>query len=213
MGDIGIYTTENFRERFVQRQHGIQGVKGRFAVTVPIVDIDHEAHLLYELRSSHIDRQPGEVCFPGGEIEAGETPREAALRETWEEIGISADQVEIIAELDTFHPPSNIVIYPFLARFRQEILGKMRLSECEVAECFTVPVSFLLRKPYIYEYDMRADLGTDFRYDKIGLPEQNYDWRPMHHRIISWEYQGKYIWGLTALITEWTLDILQGKRD
>ena len=213
MGNARIYTTEDFRTRFAGRTHGIQGTRGRFAVVVPVLDIDGEAHLLYELRSSHIDRQPGEVCFPGGEMEPGETPREAALRETWEEIGLAGAQVEILSELDTFHPPSNIVIYPFLARIRQEDLNQLHLSECEVAECFTVPVSFLLQKPYTYEYDMRADLGADFRYDRIGLSEQNYDWRPMRHRIISWEYQGKFIWGLTALITEWTLEILQGQRD
>ena len=206
-----IYTTEDFRLRFAGRHHGIQGAKGRFAVIVPVVDIDGEAHLLYELRSSHIDRQPGEVCFPGGEIENNEKPRQAAIRETWEETGIAEDELEIICELDTFHPPSDIVIYPFLASIEASVLPHMRLSECEVEECFTVPVSFLLKKPYTYEYSMHTELGEDFRYDKIGLQEQTYNWRPMNHRIISWEYEGKYIWGLTALITEWTLNILRDR--
>ena len=207
-----MYSIRDFRDRFRKREHGIQGVKGRFAVIVHLVEINGEAHILYELRSNHIDRQPGEVCFPGGEIEPGETPEQAAIREMWEETGISAAHVDIITELDTLHPPSNIVIYPFLAEVSAEGLAGMKLSECEVAECFLVPVSFLETEPYIYDYSMETGLGDDFQYEKIGLQGKDYNWRRMKHRIISWEYEGKYIWGLTAQITHWTLEILKGIR-
>lgn len=206
------YTTHDFQKVFCNREHGIQGVTSRFSVLVPVIDINGEAHILYELRSSHIDRQPGEVCFPGGEIEPGETPCHAALRETREEIGIPEEQIRILAELDTFHPPTNIVIYPFLGELCADSLKHLRLNADEVAECFPVPVSFLLQEPYIYRYSMQPELGEDFRYDKIGRSEERYNWRPMKHQIISWEYDGKYIWGLTALITRWTLEILQGLR-
>lgn len=204
-------TVDDFKNRFRDRQHKIQGARGEFAVIVPIVNINGEAHILYELRSARIDRQPGEVCFPGGEIEAGETPREAAIRETWEEIGIPSSEISIIAELDTFHPPTNIVIYPFLAEISREGLDNMKLSEYEVAECFLVPVSEFLKKPYTYKYSMKPELGDDFEYDKIGVKGQSYNWHPMKHKVISWEYNGKYIWGLTALITQWTMKILDGR--
>ena len=205
-----MYKSEDIRRIFKDRAPGIQGAKGRFAVLVPMVDIDGEANLLFELRSSHIDRQPGEVCFPGGEIEDGESPLDAAVRETREETGIPAENIDIVAELDTLHPPSNIVIYPFLAEIRKEALKDMKLSECEVAEVFLVPVSFFLeQEPYVYEHSMKMDLGDDFQYDRIGLENENYPWRPMKHSIISWKYDGKYIWGLTAMIVRWTLDIFK----
>lgn len=204
-----MYKTDDFRKAFAGREHGIQGTKGRFAVLVPVVDIGNEAHILYELRSHHIDRQPGEVCFPGGEIEPCETALQAALRETWEETGIPVQDIEVVAELDTLHPPSNIVIYPFLAVLEKRTIENLKLSKCEVEECFTVPVSFLEQEPYVYKYSIQQSLGDDFRYDKIGLKEKKYNWRPMEQEIISWEYQGKYIWGLTALITKRTLDILK----
>ena len=61
-----------------------------YAVILPVVDLDDGKgpQILYEVRASDLDRQPGEVCFPGGQIEAGETPLEAALRETEEELAI-----------------------------------------------------------------------------------------------------------------------------
>ncbi|MBQ9030982.1 MAG: CoA pyrophosphatase [Parasporobacterium sp.] len=204
-----MFTVQDFRDTFTGRPHGIQGVKGRFAVLVPLVEIEGQAHLLYELRSAHIDRQPGEVCFPGGEIEPGETPLQAAIRETWEETGIPADRIDVISELDTLHPPSNIVIYPFLAEISRDALDDLKLSECEVAECFLVPVSFLETAPYIYNYSIDNRLGSDFQYQKIGLSGPEYNWRPMKHQIISWQFENKYIWGLTAQITKWTLDILK----
>ena len=202
------FTTQDFVRAFEGRQADIQGAKGRFAVTVPVTDINGEAHLLYELRSGHIDRQPGEVCFPGGEIEAGETPSQAALRETWEETGLAEPDIKLIAQLDIFHPPTGIVIYPFLAALDSKALGRLRLSECEVQECFTVPVSFLMTRPYEYSHYPDYNIGPDFQYEKVGLPGGTYNWRPLEHRIISWEYEGRFIWGMTALITEWTLKIL-----
>ena len=202
-------TVDDFRKVFHDRLPGIQGARGRFAVAVPVVDIDGEAHLLYELRSEKIDRQPSEVCFPGGEIEPGETELEAALRETWEEIGIEPGQIEVISQLDVFHPPQGIVLYPFLVSIRREALDNMKINENEVAECFTVPVSFLLGKPYEYRHSVDYKLGEDFRYDKVGLPDGHYNFRQIEHRIISWEYRGRYIWGMTALITEWTLRIME----
>lgn len=204
-----MYTAQDFKDVFTGRRAGIQGARGRFAVLVPVVDIDGEAHILYELRSAYIDRQPGEVCFPGGEIEHGETPRQAAIRETWEEIGIRLPEEAIIADLDILHPPSNIVLFPFLGILKPEELNHLKLSECEVAECFTVPVSVLEQEPYTYHYSIRHELGDDFRYEKIGLKEPRYNWRSMDQEIISWEYEGKYIWGLTAQITRWTLDLLK----
>ena len=121
-------TADDFRKAFAGRQPSIQGARGQFAVIVPVVDIEGEAHILYELRSQHIDRQPGEVCFPGGEIEPGETPLQAALREMWEETGISGSSLEVIAQLDVFHPPTGIVLYPFLALIDIEALVSLNLS-------------------------------------------------------------------------------------
>lgn len=208
-----MYTSNDFKNKFEGWQPDIQAAKGHFSVLMPVVDIKGEANILYELRSKCIDRQPNEVCFPGGEIEAGETRQEAVLREVYEETGLKADDVEIIAELDTYHPSSGIVIYPFLGEIREASLSKIRPDPYEVAEVFLVPVSFFLEnEPYRYEHELNMQLGEDFEYEKIGLTEHSYAWRPVKNEIISWEFKGKFIWGLTAQITDWNLKILEERK-
>lgn len=206
------YSVNDFRRRFSGRKPGIQGAQGAFSVLVPLVEKDGQAHILYELRSAEIDRQPSEVCFPGGEIEEGETPRQAALRETREEIGIEEKEISVISQLDIMHPPTDIVIYPFLGEIGEEALSHLSINRAEVAECFLVPVSFLEREPFTYHYTVPHGVGEDFPFEKVGLSRRDYKWRPVKHEIISWEFEGKFIWGLTALITRWTLEILTGKR-
>ena len=75
-----MYSFEYFEEIF--RNHCEVMPRGEFAVLAPLVRVDGETHLLFEVRALHMRRQPGEVCFPGGQIEEGETPLEAAVRET-----------------------------------------------------------------------------------------------------------------------------------
>ena len=73
--------------------------EARYAVLVPMVETGQGTGLLLEVRTEYV-KQPGEICFPGGKIEEDETPVTAALRETCEELGISAGDVEIVKELD-----------------------------------------------------------------------------------------------------------------
>ena len=70
---------KTLREYFGHRTPTLQQLKGESAVLVPLVEKDGVWHLLYEVRSSTI-RQGGEVCFPGGHREAGESIVDCALR-------------------------------------------------------------------------------------------------------------------------------------
>ena len=70
----------------------------KYAVLIPLVNTDGGDALLMELRSQKV-RQPGEVCFPGGRAEPGETAVEAAVRETCEELGVTPDMIEVLGEL------------------------------------------------------------------------------------------------------------------
>jgi mutator protein MutT len=72
----------------------------RAAVLVPVLPREDAVELLFTSRSAELKRHAGQVSFPGGSIDSGETPREAALREAREEVGLDSAHVEVIGELD-----------------------------------------------------------------------------------------------------------------
>ena len=71
-----------------------------YAVLIPFVTTEEGKALLLEVRSQLV-KQPGEICFPGGRVEAGETPAETAVRETCEELGLKPEDIEVISEPET----------------------------------------------------------------------------------------------------------------
>ena len=78
---------EALRRRYAGRAPGLLGAERACAVLCPLVETPEGPSLLYEVRAASL-RQGGEVCFPGGWMEAGEGPVQCALRETWEELSI-----------------------------------------------------------------------------------------------------------------------------
>ena len=91
-------TIAAMKDYFSHRELGIQGAVGEYAILVPPGPVGGKLCLLFETRAETlVGHQPGEVCFPGGRREAGEKPVDTALRETWEEIGIPAEAIEILA--------------------------------------------------------------------------------------------------------------------
>ncbi len=68
---------------------------------IPLIEIDGELHILDQRRAKTLRKQPYEVSFPGGAIDFGESPKEAAIRETSEELLIGRDKIEIIGDLTT----------------------------------------------------------------------------------------------------------------
>ena len=85
---------EALRGRLEGRVPGLMDARGKFAVLVPLVETERGLCLLYEVRSHTLRRQPGEICFPGGELEGDESVVVCALRETQEELGIPTVGIE-----------------------------------------------------------------------------------------------------------------------
>jgi 8-oxo-dGTP pyrophosphatase MutT (NUDIX family) len=100
--------------------------------------------LLLTERAHHMRSHPGQVSFPGGSIDPGETPREAALREAWEETGVEPAGVEVFAELpELWLPPSNFAVTPILGWWREP--GEVSVvSEAEVHAIHHAPIAELL---------------------------------------------------------------------
>jgi len=171
-----------------------------YAVLVPLIEMEDSLHLLYQVRS-HAVRQPGEVSFPGGQIEVGESPFQAALRETEEEIGIRQEAIEVIGELDALLNHEQNLVYPFLGLINIPSLGEISVNACEVESLFTVPIDFFLRnKPVEYPMAYRPDDDGIFPYHRIKNGDL-YLRRSIAHPVYFYEYDGHTIWGLTAKIT------------
>lgn len=189
--------------RAFSRQHEgkIIGAYSRASVLVPIVDIDGELNILYEVRSENLSTQPGEVSFPGGKLEECETPRAAAVRETCEELGIESKDVEVLCELDRIRTYSNFTMYAFLGVLDYDTVNKAQFNTGEVKELFYVPVDYFVQnKPLVYECDVIPDIGDDFPYDKVNFRD-GYSWRKGRTAIPIYEHTEHVIWGLTARIT------------
>jgi 8-oxo-dGTP pyrophosphatase MutT (NUDIX family) len=107
-------------------------------------DLAHRGELLLTERAHHMRSHPGQVSFPGGSIDEGETPREAALREAHEEIGLVPDEVEVFGELpELWLPPSNFAVTPVLGYWRDK--GEVRIeSPDEVHAIHHVAIAELL---------------------------------------------------------------------
>ena len=186
-------------EYLKKRTPGLIGYEDfqKSAVLVPLLERGGATHVLFEVRSGKLAHQPGEICFPGGRMEKGETPRETAKREAVEELLLLEDQIRILGPADIFLSPANVMIYPYLGRLTG-YLGSF--NEEEVQEVFTVPLSFFLdHGPRQYDLKVKTVPGPDFPYEMIPKG-RDYDWREGRYQVNFYEYQGRVIWGMTAKI-------------
>lgn len=172
-------------------------VKNRFSVMIPLIKRDGEIHLLFEKRAFTLRNQPGEISFPGGRIEKGESPREAAVRETAEELLISEREIEIYSEGDFVVNPYAAIIYTFVGEIKKDF-DKISPSEDEVEKVFTVPLSYFLKtKPKSYKINLRVERNKEFPYHLIpnGV---NYKFKRGREEVLFYEYEDEIIWGFTA---------------
>lgn len=172
----------------------------KFSVLLPLIEIDEEMHLIYEVRSQSI-RQPGEVSFPGGKIEENESPEYAAVRETHEELNIDEKNIEIIAEMDYASSNRGSFVYTFLGHIKNTEALKINYNRDEVSELFFVPLSYLLKnepEKYYMNYYPKAD--NDFPYHMLK-EGKNYNWQSIRNPVYFYKYKEYIIWGLTAKIT------------
>lgn len=192
---------QDILERWRGRVPGLMGARSAYAVLVPVVcEPGREPALLFEVRAGTLRRQPGEVCFPGGKMEPGETPVQCALREAEEELGIPPAAVEVVGELDFIAHQSGFLMYPVLGRVEGRGPEGERINAAEVAESFLVPLSFFEKNPpELWTYPLIPQIPDDFPYERLGIP-RDYPWRSGRGEVPVYLYEGHTIWGLTARI-------------
>ena len=145
------------------------------AVLVPIVDRAEPTVLLTQ-RAAQLTEHSGQISFPGGKIDAGETPRDGALREAEEEIGLSRTVVEPLGYLDVYMTTLGYRIVPLIARVKPPF--ELLLNAAEVDETFEVPLAFLM--------------------EPKNLQRHSRDWQGLTRSYYAIPYEKRYIWGVTA---------------
>lgn len=192
---------ERLRRRYGGHEPGLLGARNCYAVLCPLVEGPEGLSLLFEVRAAGL-RQGGEVCFPGGRMEPGETAADCALRETEEELSIPPAAVRLLGTPDFICNQRGFLLRPVLGLVSAEGLGRMAPSPAEVAEAFTVPLSFFQETPpAVYGYDLVPQVPPDFPYGDVGIP-RDYPWARGRTEVPVWYYQGRAIWGMTARIVQ-----------
>ena len=181
----------------------------RSAVLIPLVQVDGEWHILFEVRSFTMRKQPGDISFPGGRIDSTDpTPLAAALRETNEELGVDPKTVTLVRQLSPYIASPAFVVYPFVAIIDYSQIIHSYNKE-EVEEVFTVPVKWLLNyEPYMHLVSVEPVPSPDFPFEKIVNGTQ-YQWRARPIEEWFFDYEKYTIWGLTARILKHFIEIIK----
>lgn len=145
------------------------------AVLVAITDRP-EPGLILTRRTEALRDHGGQVAFPGGRIDEGETPRDAALREAWEEIALDPALVRILGEADHYRTITGFGVTPVVGIVPPDL--PLVPNPAEVADWFEAPLAFVL--------DPRNQRHRQTYYK--GEMRSYYE--------IAWE--GRRIWGATA---------------
>ena len=181
----------------------------RSAILLPLVKVEEEWHILFEVRSFTMRKQPGDISFPGGRIDSTDpSPMAAALRETHEELGVDPETVTIVGTLSPFIASSSFVIYPFVAiiDYNQIIHS---YNKDEVEEVFTIPIKWLLNyEPYMHLISVDPVPLPNFPFEKIMNGTQ-YKWRARSVEEWFFDYEKYTIWGLTARILKHFIEIIK----
>jgi 8-oxo-dGTP pyrophosphatase MutT (NUDIX family) len=146
------------------------------AVLIPVVDHPEPTVLLTQ-RSAHLNDHAGQISFPGGKIDSTDaTPLDAALREAWEEVGLTRDFIEPIGYLDLYGTSFGFRILPTVARVRPGFT--LKINAAEVDDAFEVPLAFLMN-PANHQIHSKEFRGMERSYYAMPFAE-------------------RYIWGATA---------------
>jgi 8-oxo-dGTP pyrophosphatase MutT (NUDIX family) len=156
------------------------------AVLIPLLWQDDEWHVLLTRRTDKVESHKGQVSFPGGACDEGETtPEETALREANEEIGIDPQKVRVLGKIMNMITITSFRVTPVVGVI--EWPAVLLLGKDEVERVFTIPLNWLAEKNNRWEFSM---------------PGRN------RSLIVYHPYDGELLWGATARMTVDFLKVL-----
>jgi 8-oxo-dGTP pyrophosphatase MutT (NUDIX family) len=147
------------------------------AVLIAVIAGAEGATVLMTRRADSLASHTGQIAFPGGRLDPGETAAEAAVREAFEEVALDPAVVEVLGVGDAYETGTGFLVTPVIGWLKETPVTQAALEE--VAEVFEVPWDFLM-DPANHRRDS---------YDREGQPRRWY-WAITHEQ--------RYIWGVTA---------------
>jgi 8-oxo-dGTP pyrophosphatase MutT (NUDIX family) len=158
------------------------------AVLVPIIHGPTPGVLL-TLRNSTLSSHAGQVAFPGGRLDPGESPEEAALREAHEEVGLAANLVELTGRLPEHVTGTGYLVTPVVGLLAPGFTPVP--AAAEVAAVFELPLAVLL--------------------DPAAPRREKAHYRGRDREFWVWPHEQHYIWGATAAILVKLAQLLRGE--
>jgi 8-oxo-dGTP pyrophosphatase MutT (NUDIX family) len=149
------------------------------SVLIGFVERSTGLNIIFTKRAHHLRHHPGQVSFPGGKFESEDVSlSNTALRETYEEIGISREEISIFGQMPELVTISKFSVTPFLAFIDEDY--QITIDKNEVDEVFEVPASIV--------------------FDQSRLRSQQFQFSSHTHRVFGLSYKNHFIWGMTAQI-------------
>ncbi|MEX2705104.1 MAG: CoA pyrophosphatase [Candidatus Freyrarchaeum guaymaensis] len=165
------------------------------AVFLLLFERDGEFYIIFTKRAENLKYHAGQISFPGGGLDQGdESLLDTAFRETFEEIGLTRDDIEVLGALDdTVTFTSKYIITPFVGFLKRPPKGPYKTSKNEIERVIEVPLSALL--------------------DESNFREELHEYFGQTVPVYFYNYKGDIIWGATARILKQFLDLLTGKKN
>lgn len=160
----------------------------RAAVLLPLFEQKGQYYVLLTRRTEEVNYHKGQISYPGGAISSQDrTAQETALRESFEEIGLRPEDVEILGELDDMYTvTSNFIVTPFVALVPADY--HFVPNPAEVKDILSIPLNAFWKEArfWLEASSLRGHAMTAYFF----------------------EYQGDVVWGATARILKGFLDLL-----
>lgn len=149
------------------------------AVLLGLIEKGDGLHVIFTRRAPHLSVHAGQISFPGGRLEARDSgPVDAALREAHEEIGLAAESVSVVGQLDSFLTVTGFLVTPIVGFIDTDFEPVPDANEVDAV--FDVPLEFFLESSNVV-HGVRERMGVSFR-------------------VYEFNYTDHCIWGATAAI-------------
>ncbi len=146
-------------------------------------------NIVFTIRAGHMRKHAGQISFPGGALDEGESPEGAAVREAQEEIGARPGDVQILGEIDRFQSVSHYLVQCFMAAWSPS--APLEINAEEIEAVFEAPLAFFL--------------------DPVNCRKELWSRVGMKRDMFLWNWEGHVIWGLTARFLASLVNALTGQ--